>query len=178
MLGCLSCVTLIFHSKFSISWRFQIWYSFKKVLSTLLFVKQVFWRVAINQDKFTYFCRVGNPIKILVARLFWSKFGVICCLNHENPSRIAEVRRILVQRKSILRNSVTTTTKFEELTLQIDFLHFLGNVGCLSCATIFFYWRFPVIFVFDVDWRTACQPCWMCTEICEECQNPDKKWHC
>ena len=32
----------------------------------------------------------------------WPKFGVICRLNHENPSRIAEVRRTLVPTKSIL----------------------------------------------------------------------------
>ena len=40
--------------------------------------------------------------KISVTRIFWPIFGVICRLNHENPSRIAEVRRILVPRKSIL----------------------------------------------------------------------------
>ena len=28
---------------------------------------------------------------------------IFCYLNHENPSRIAEIRRIYVQRKSILR---------------------------------------------------------------------------
>ena len=35
-----------------------------------------------------------------------SKFGVICRLKHENPSRIAEVRRNKVQRKSILRSHI------------------------------------------------------------------------
>ena len=40
--------------------------------------------------------------KISMTRMFWPIFGVICRLNHENPSRIAEVRCISVRRKSIL----------------------------------------------------------------------------
>ena len=61
MLGCLSYVTLIFHSKFPIKWRFRIWCISKNDLSTSLFFKQVFWRDAINQDKLAYFYQVGNP---------------------------------------------------------------------------------------------------------------------
>ena len=46
--------------------------------------------------------KLAIPYKFPATRVFWPIFGVICCLNHENPSRVAEVRRILVPMKSIL----------------------------------------------------------------------------
>ena len=73
-----------------------------------------------------------------ITRIFWPVFRVICCLNHKNPSRIAEARYISFQRKSILRTSVTTTIKKWRADPTNRFLVFAGQCRLfVMCKNIF-----------------------------------------
>ena len=63
-----------------------------------LYIRPTFRGVAINHALLVYFCQVANPIKISSIQNILTSIWSNMPLNHENPSRIAEVRRILVQK--------------------------------------------------------------------------------